>query len=80
MSGSDDGDVVIVGMMVASSMESAVPGMLMSATAFVVVATDDRLRRRGARRVFVCAQQVQSCPAVTSLGGHPRLYSAPQQE
>jgi hypothetical protein len=36
---SHNGVVVIVGMMVAPSMESAVPGMLMSATAFVVVAT-----------------------------------------
>jgi CIC family chloride channel protein len=38
-SGSDDGDVVIVGMMAKPSMESMVPGMAVTATAFVVVAT-----------------------------------------
>ena len=37
MSGSDDGDVVIVGMMAAPSMESVVPGMAVTATAFVVL-------------------------------------------
>jgi H+/Cl- antiporter ClcA len=39
MSGSDDGDVVIVGLMAAPSMESVVPGMAVTATAVVVVAT-----------------------------------------
>jgi hypothetical protein len=49
MSGSDDGDVVIVGMMAAPSMESVVPGMAMTATAFVVVATMNCFIQRGAR-------------------------------
>src|SRR5438034_7112277 len=39
MSGSDDGDVVIVGMTAEPSMESVVPGMAVTATAFVVVDT-----------------------------------------
>src|SRR2546425_791477 len=48
MSGSDDGDVVIVGMTAEPSMESVVPGMAVTATAFVVVATMTFFRRRGA--------------------------------
>jgi CIC family chloride channel protein len=39
MSGSDDGNVVIVGMTAEPSMESVVPGIAVTATALVVVAT-----------------------------------------
>jgi len=49
MSSSDDGDVVIVGMTAEPSMESVLPGMAVTATAVVVVATMTLFRRSGAR-------------------------------
>jgi H+/Cl- antiporter ClcA len=39
MSGSDDGDVVIVGVVAEAIMESVVPGMAVTATTLLVVAT-----------------------------------------
>jgi hypothetical protein len=49
MSRSNDGDVVIMGMMAEASMESVALGMAVTATAFVVVAKMTIFRRRGAR-------------------------------